>query len=549
MTDASSPPPVSASGRFGDALLQKAHIGVLFLLLLTGLAIFRDYGLSWDEPEMQKLGEINWDYFTGADRTRLVASDRPGDDYHYTDNAYHGPAFELLNQAVLRSLGLRTPRVIHFCKHLLNFLLFWGALWSFHALCRRRLGDAAALAALLMLVLSPRIFAEAFYNNRDVVFLSAFMLSLASCERALRLRTPGALAWHALACAFATGIRVIGAAIPLLTALALLFTLSSPAPPRRRRMLRAAGFLLLWFALTTLLWPTLWRNPPLHFWRALLNNAHYPWPPPVRYFGEYPRADQLPWHYIPVWVGLTTPAAYLILAAAGLFSALRDAAGRYFRRDPRLWLDGLMLGCMLGPWLAAVTLHSVLYDGWRHLYFCYPPLLYFSALGLQSLWRALAAGVGAARTVGRLLLAGALGLSLAATASLMIRLHPLQNVYFAFPYCTIMPEMRAAFEMDYWGLSYREGLEWLSERPGGVIRVYSSNPPGRDNIQMLRKDQAARLQIVTRPSEADYFITIYRLHSDHYPGWEMVYRRSVLGATVMGVYRRADRADSGARVE
>ena len=37
---------------------------------------------------------------------------------------------------------------------------------------------------------------------------------------------------------------------------------------------------------------------------------------------------------------------------------------------------------VFGPWLAVLALHSTLYDGWRHLYFSYPCLLYFSALGL-----------------------------------------------------------------------------------------------------------------------------------------------------------------------
>src|SRR5690242_3866539 len=111
MNDTMMPASQNGGGFSAAGLLRQAHLAVLFLLLLTGLSIFRDYGIVWDEPEMQGIGEINWDYITGADRSSLVAPE-------FVKDVYHGPAFELFNQAVIRGLGHVTPRAILFCKHL-----------------------------------------------------------------------------------------------------------------------------------------------------------------------------------------------------------------------------------------------------------------------------------------------------------------------------------------------------------------------------------------------------------------------------------------------
>ena len=55
------------------------------LLLACGLLLYRDYGISWDEPTQLRIGIANYRYVTQQDPALLSLRDR-----------YYGPLFEML---------------------------------------------------------------------------------------------------------------------------------------------------------------------------------------------------------------------------------------------------------------------------------------------------------------------------------------------------------------------------------------------------------------------------------------------------------------------
>lgn len=70
--------------------------------------------------------------------------------------------------------------------------------------------------------------------------------------------------------------------------------------------------------------------------------------------------------------------------------------------------------------------------------------------------------------------------------------------------------------MDYWGISYKKGLEYILQAdPSDTIRVAFENYPGKSNIQILPEKDRNRL-LVTEKADADYFLTNYRNHPDDY---------------------------------
>ena len=74
--------------------------------------------------------------------------------------------------------------------------------------------------------------------------------------------------------------------------------------------------------------------------------------------------------------------------------------------------------------------------------------------------------------------------------------------------------------MDYWCLSYRQGLEWIVRHDNSPqIRVnfnpgcaICSDVPGVLNHLMLPITDRKRIVTVTDPEQADYVITNYRWH-------------------------------------
>src|SRR5262245_41619210 len=173
-------------GRGAVAALLACH-------LLLGLVLFRDYGLSWDEP-CQRYGNgiPNRRFLAHGDRRRLL----------HSAERYHGPAFELVLAFAEKALGLRDLRAIFWMRHLLTFLVFHAAVVAFYRVLRRRHASrAAGLLGAAFLVLSPRLFAESFYNCKDAVFLSAYVFALATLLRWRRAPTWGNTALHGVASA------------------------------------------------------------------------------------------------------------------------------------------------------------------------------------------------------------------------------------------------------------------------------------------------------------------------------------------------------------
>jgi len=157
-----------------------------------------------------------------------------------------------------------------------------------------------------------------------------------------------------------------------------------------------------------------------------------------------------------------------------------------------------------GPLVGVISLHSVLYDGWRHLYFIYPAFVLVAGLGLQVVWQDWQRGRTRAASpttlaTGTLLLALALGT--AQVAWRMVAEHPFQYAYFSFLPGRVIEQN---FERDYWGLSVKQGLEWVlahDTRPAVPVSMDARTEMTlRINAKMLPPAARARLRLVVADS-------------------------------------------------
>jgi hypothetical protein len=130
--------------------------------------------------------------------------------------------------------------------------------------------------------------------------------------------------------------------------------------------------------------------------------------------------------------------------------------------------------------------------------------------------------------------------SVITTGTFMVRNHPNQNVYFNF---IAGRETTRNFEADYWGLSYRQGLEYILEHDKrDSIPVFAINYPGRANLEILPPAERNRI-VFTEPEGADYWLSNYRFPGEHDryfrkdPPYDKVFwERRVKGKPVVGVY-------------
>ena len=95
----------------------------------------------------------------------------------------------------------------------------------------------------------------------------------------------------------------------------------------------------------------------------------------------------------------------------------------------------------------------------------------------------------------------------------MITNHPEENVYFNV-LAGKKPQQK--FDLDYWGLSYRQGLEYLVKHAkGDTIKACWHNAPGNYNLIWLSEKDRKRIMEVPFDS-AEYFLTNFRFHPEQY---------------------------------
>ena len=120
----------------------------------------------------------------------------------------------------------------------------------------------------------------------------------------------------------------------------------------------------------------------------------------------------------------------------------------------------------------------------------------------------------------------------------MIHFHPFQNVYFNSILRGNLEWTSNQFDMDYWGLSYRKGFEFIvSHDPNDTIPVYVENDTGRMNALMLPLPDRKRLKFVKKPEEAAYYITIYRWQRNALSYQNEIYSVDIDGAKILSVFK------------
>ena len=128
-----------------------------------------------------------------------------------------------------------------------------------------------------------------------------------------------------------------------------------------------------------LFWPILWTNPVYNFINAFKTmSQHTPYSHTVLYMGEYIKAAKAPWHYIPVWIAISTPLLYTVSFLLGCFytikSSIINASGTLKKEK---YFIIYLLGFII-PIIAILILESILFDSWRHMFFIYPMILIIS---------------------------------------------------------------------------------------------------------------------------------------------------------------------------
>jgi len=501
--------------RVYDQLNHKVlSIGFFLTLFLIGLLNFRKFGIYWDAAAYRLNGGSAAIYIADLLKLDIVpAHYRQFPGMMENGMADHGVAYDLPLVVLEVVFGLSEPVHIYQMRTLVNFMVFILGTLGIFLIVRRRLASVnLALLASVFFVASPRIFAAGFFSPSDMVFLSFFVLGVNFCIRFLEDPSWKNAVLAGLFCGYATDIRLLGIIIfPIVIFLYLIqmVWVEDGSKYRIKSLIyfSASGMIAIY-----LFFPYLWANPFSRFIEVFQSLSRYNWGGENLYFGNFISASNLPWHYIPVWIAITTPIVFLIFFLLGLFAVAKYFAFQRDRQFERIQ-DLLFLGLFFGPIAMVIVLDSTLYDSWRHLYFVYPFLIVIATIG----WANIASDKERYRFVRPVKIAATV-VALLQLSVWMILNNPNQNLYFNS--LAGRENLERRWEMDYSGLSNKQALDYIFSQESKELITVSvvSFTPFEVSLKAFPEEFEDRIKVVELEKSPDYIVNNYRMVKEPFKG-------------------------------
>ena len=504
--------------------MQKLITYSLFVFFfLTGVLIFKDYGISTDE-DFQRLVGFYWlnyiaNFFPGTNflldvqnKIKLIGdltlSVESGETFKY-----YGIIYDLPLAFIETVFNITDPKNFFYLRHFFNFFLFWvSSIFFYKILIIRFKNWSLAIFGVLFYVLSPRIFAESFYNNKDLILLSLFSISfyyvLIFFKKENKLNSIK-LGFISAVC---TCSRVLGILLIITCLLIYIFDLISLFKERIKSYNKYIVLVFSYSIFLIIIWPYLWENPFKNFYNTIKIFSNYLHIMQVLYNGDYYYSNNLPWHYSIVWPAITTPILYIFFFIFGFFFFIKRFLYRFVKIDnlnkrySHLWVgyrekfDVFLFFLLIIFYFLIIKLNATLYDGWRQLYFIYPIIIYYAIYALQIFYYYLKSK--------KYIINYLLTAYLTFLIYILYTMHPMQMVYFNL---LAKNNVSINYQVDYWGLSSIQAIRKILNYENNKSKVRIANASYVSlwrSLVLLDKDDKNRIEFVGQDyKNADYIFT------------------------------------------
>lgn len=454
-------------------IIQKPIYILLAVNLLIGVFVFRDYGLSWDEPLFYDYADAlgyaysPHEWFSG--HFDLENSYGPSAEDHKT----RGPAYLFLARNFV--YGLETfgsDRASAW--HLVNFLFFQLGVFFVYRLAARWMKPSAALASAAFFSFQPLLWGHAFINPKDPPFLTFFLASVClGFEVVDEIQTRAKPnSWKIIAASFclgiATSIRVLGPLAGMIVlgyAIFIIFArngLKSASTPTESAQADSASpkkyfrpvviYVVVAIAVMLLTWPYLWENPIARLFGTLKFMSDNPTQLAVLFNGEIFRANDMPRRYLPfmLWSTLTEPT-WLWFGAGILFGFWK------FKPNSKEFISlALTLNWFILLVAYVLILQPAIYDGLRHFLFILPPVFIFAGFAFEFVFDKFSSGA----VMPVWLRAGTTLLFLFPGINGIVQLHPYEYAYYN-SFVGGTSGVFRQYETEYWLTCYKEAMQKL----------------------------------------------------------------------------------------
>ena len=528
--------------RFASALILLLAIPIAVRMALAS-------GISWDEEKQLEYGKrlLSW-YRSGfTDRSSFT----------YIDLYLYGGLFDLPAHLVLSSRCL--PWGPYETRHVLTALLAVLGIVAVWMTANRIAGPRAGLLAGSLLMITPTWVGHGMFNCKDIPFgVAAAFVAYSTTRIAMR---PSPLTWGdalraGLSVGCALGFRPGGMFLFTYPVLAACARLAIDAVARRRQgeplhVIRDGGLafgrllcvLPLTWAIMLVAWPWAQVAPFTRPLQAAAIARHFSWGGVMQFNGGQISTDHIPASYLPIWFKVTLPDIYLlaVVCAVLVFATIR---ARKLCISRALAVAMLVL-FVVAPFVGVVVTHPIIYDAHRHFLFLMPAMATLAGLAIDSF----ISGTRIPRAFRLVMVALLIGLSSVVVYD-MRGLHPYEYIYFNRLSGGLRRQANR-FETDYWGLTYREGFDWVVHNvdPGHSkkILVFACNANGQLRYYRTRW-RARRFVVEEKSDQAQIHLAMLRGECREAAG-NVIHTVERQGVPLLYVRERGDSQPRGSYVD
>ncbi|MBI1204746.1 MAG: hypothetical protein GC182_19770 [Rhodopseudomonas sp.] len=516
-----------------------ATLALLVTLAVLAVTTCHSYAISNDEPVQQHYGELIVAYYASGFANQAL--------FHYVNLYLYGGLFDIVAVLTERALPMIEPYTI---RHLLCAFIGIGGIAATFATARLVAGSRAGCIAAVTLTISGPWYGGMFNHTKDIPFAAAMMTAVYFLLRASRdLPKPR---WRdvmgfGLLLGAALGIRVLGLLLIGYAGLAIAIHMPHWRKPASgephavkalhffaQSVIALSPAFLIGYLVMIAAWP--WSalsllNPV----RGLIDFGEFHYQIHTLLAGRIYEMAEVPRWYVPTYLLLKLPLAILVGAALTLLAVARPGTARPDAAQPampyRRTETLLLIVIAAFPVICEVIDRGPAFTGLRHFLFVVPVLAVLAGIGFDDLLKML-------KTQGTWLARGAAA-ALAATliwnASVLIRLHPYEYLFYN-PLVGGLQGATGRYVTDYWVNIMPEAVEDLEAY---IDKLDAGHPSGHRYLVAVcgerlpfEKVANARLQWTADWNKAEFFIAPTHMHCDRVLAGKPIATIDRLGATI-----------------
>ena len=248
---------------------NKFYTFLFFLVFfLIGIFIFQDYGISIDEDNTRIIGFLSLESVFKifapehiAKINEIIAGQK--DVYSNIDEVpTSGIVFDLPMAFLELAFQLEDSRQYFLFRHFFNFLVFFISVYFFFKLVKKRYNSwLIGILGATFLIISPRIFANSFFNNKDIIFMSLFIINLYLAIDFLEKKNFKSALIFSIISALSINVRILGMVLPTIVFFIYVINILREKKNTKKILKPLIFFLFLTPSFMFIFWPYFWENP------------------------------------------------------------------------------------------------------------------------------------------------------------------------------------------------------------------------------------------------------------------------------------------------